>query len=88
MFKRVRDYIRNKGLCFTYRALAGEITVSVCNDLNASRIKTPYSDELVDGLDEIVPALARAYKAAKDAGDEKVMDEVHNLRGAIAKAYG
>lgn len=88
MFKRVRDYIRNKGLCFTYRDASGEITVSVCNDLNASRIKTPYTNELIDGLDEIVPALARAYTAAKEAGDEKVMDEVHSLRGAISKAYG
>ena len=88
MFKRVTDYIKNKGLCFATRSKSGEVTISICDTLNAVRIVTPYTNELVDGLDNLLPALSNAYKAAKDASDEKVTDEIHSIRQTISKAYG
>ena len=66
---------------------SSKVTVSVCSDLNAARIETPYSNILADGMDAIVPALTKAYKAAQDAKDEVVMEEVHNVRQTISKVY-
>ena len=87
MFKRLTKYIKNKGLCFSMVSKSSKVTVSVCSDLNAARIETPYSNILADGMDAIVPALTKAYKAAQDAKDEVVMEEVHNVRQTISKVY-
>ena len=38
-------------------------------------------------MDEIVPALTEAYKAAQDAKDEVAMEEIHNVRQTISKVY-
>jgi hypothetical protein len=87
MFKRFRNYVRNKGLCFSMESRSKKVFVSVCSDLDAARIESPYSNELVSGMDAIVPALSRAYIAAQDAKDETVMEELHNVRQTIAKVY-
>jgi hypothetical protein len=87
MFKRIKNYVQNKGLCFSMQSRSKKVTVSVCSDLDAARIETPYSDELVSGMDAIIPAISRAYIAAQDAKDETVMEELHGVRHTIAKAY-
>jgi len=88
MFKRITNYIKNKGLCFAMRSRSGKVTISICDTLDAVRIVTPHSNELIDGLDELMPALSRAYKAAQDASDEKVADEIHGIRHTLSKVYG
>jgi len=86
MFKRIKDYIDNKGLCFTMRSKSKKITVSVCNELDAARIKTPYTDELV-WMNDILPALSAAYRDALDAKDQKIADELHDIRHTISEVY-
>lgn len=88
MFKRLSNYIRNKGLCFSMRSKSGKVIISICDELDAVRIVTPHSNELIDGLDELLPALSRAYRAAQDASDEKVTEEIHGIRHTLSKVYG
>ncbi|MCX6010029.1 MAG: hypothetical protein NTW48_08395, partial [Chloroflexi bacterium] len=87
MFRRFAKYIKNKGLCFSMESRSKKVVVSICSDLNAARIETPYTNILADGMDEIVPALTEAYKAAQDAKDEVAMEEIHNVRQTISKVY-
>jgi hypothetical protein len=68
------------------RSQSKKITVSVCNELDAVRIKTPYSDELVV-MAELLPALSEAYRAAQDAEDQKVADEIHGIRHTLSKVF-
>jgi hypothetical protein len=63
-----------------------KVLVSICSDLNAARIDTPYTNQLVD-MDDIVSALSQAYSDAQDAKDEKAMEEIHNIRHTISKVY-
>ena len=86
MFNRIRDYIKNKGLCYTAASKSGKVELSVCADLNAARVATPYSNTLVD-LDDLPSALTEAYRAAEDASDDRVAEEVHSIRHAIAGVY-
>jgi len=68
------------------RSKSKKITVSICNDLDAARIKTPYTDELV-WMNDILSGLSTAYRAAQDAEDQKVADELHDIRHTISKVY-
>ena len=62
------------------------VTISICSDLDAARIETPYTNELVD-MDNIIPALSEAYTAARRESDSEVMEEIHSVRQVIQKAY-
>ena len=86
MFNRIRDYIKNKGLCYTAASKSGKVELSICADLNAARVETPYTNTLVD-LDDVISALTEAYKDAQDAADDRVAEEVHSIRQTIAKVY-
>lgn len=63
-----------------------QVTISICSDLDAARIETPYTNELVE-MQDIISVLGRAYTTAQDNKDEKTMEEIHNVRQIIAKAY-
>ena len=89
MFKRFRSYIRNKGLCFTFASKSKKVTVSICADIGAARIKTPFSDDLINIADDdygtnLIPALVNAYKLAEENKDEDVMNEIHSIRQVLA----
>jgi hypothetical protein len=86
MFKKLRNYINNKGLCFSMQSKTKKVTVSICSDLDAARIETPYSNQLVE-MNDIIQGLGQAYTIAQDAKDDKVMQEVHSVRQAISKVY-
>ena len=62
------------------------VTVSICSDLDAARIETPHSNQLVE-MNDIIKALSQAYTIAQDAKDEKAMEEIHSVRHAISKVY-
>ena len=62
------------------------VTISICSDLDAARVKTPYTNKLVE-MDDIIPALSEAYTAARNESDSEVMEEIHSVRQVIAKAY-
>ena len=62
------------------------VTISICSDLDAARIETPYTNKLVD-MDNIISALSEAYTAARRESDSKVMEEIHSVRQVIQKAY-
>ena len=86
MFNRIRNYIKNKGLCYTAASKSGKVELSICSDLNAARVTTPYSNSVVD-LDDVVSALTEAYRAAQDASDDRVAEEVHSIRHTIVGVY-
>jgi len=62
------------------------VTISICSDLDAARIETPYINKLVD-MDNIIPALSEAYTVARRESDSEVMEEIHSVRQVIQKAY-
>lgn len=80
MFRRFRRYVSNKGLCFTASSKSNRVRISICADLDAARLETPYYDALIDGVNQMIPALSKAYLFAQEAGDETVMEEVHSIR--------
>jgi len=86
MFKRLSNYIKNKGLCFSMQSKGKRVTVSICSDLDAARIKTPYTNKLVE-MDDIISALSEAYTAARRESDSEIMEEIHSVRQVIQKAY-
>jgi hypothetical protein len=86
MFKRLSNYIKNKGLCFSMQSKNKRVTISICSDLDAARIETPYTNKLVE-MDNIIPALSEAYTAARRESDSEVMEEIHSVRQVIQKAY-
>jgi len=63
-----------------------KVVVSICSDLNAARIQTPYTNELVE-TNDLIHALGRAYSTAQDEKDEKAMQDIHNVRQTITKAH-
>ena len=86
MFRRFINYIKNRGLCFSAVSKSNKVVLSMCSDINAARIVTPYGDELIDGIENIVEALTKAYKGAQDKGDEVVMAEIHSIKHEIMKS--
>lgn len=86
MFKRLSNYIKNKGLCFSMQSKGKRVTISICSDLDAARVQTPYTNKLVD-MNDIIPTLSEAYTAARRESDSEVMEEIHSVRQVIQKAY-
>ena len=85
MFKKLCEYRNNKKLCFSFASKSKKIVVSVCDDLDAIRIQTPYSNDLIGNDEDIAPYFSNAYKLAQDAGDEDAMEQIHAIRQIICK---
>lgn len=62
------------------------VTISICSDLDAARVQTPYTNKLVE-MDDIISTLSEAYTAARRESDSEVMEEIHSVRQVIQKAY-
>jgi hypothetical protein len=85
MFRRFINYIKNRGLCFTSASPSNKVLLAICSDLDVARITTPYGDDLIDGIDNIVAGLTAAYKSAQGKGDDVVMAEIHSIKHEIMK---